>query len=269
MAQSRSGQNAKRAKHLDGVIEQVSLTDGMQTIGGASMGDAVNFLRDKTAFPVALEMLEFERPKDFVTLDEAITKLQGMQALAPLGARDKVRLDRYDELANTHQGSELIVPRQKTFSFVRDRLTIREFLNEITTLDDEYEWKNYGTERKPVIVVQPRTASALNWRVPPICKPRPVTTERVLAACAKQECSPFTKALGERNMGVLYIAVDEPVVPGKPDPDMTAPHGYVDLCQQNLTALDVLNRIAISGHTSWTMAGIKGMRFISFYPVVR
>lgn len=267
-AQARS-RHAKRAKHLDDFIEHVSLTDGMQTIGGASVEDAVNLLRDKVAFPVALEMLEFERPKDFVTLDEALTKLHGMQALAPLAARDKGRLDRYEELAKTRPGSEILVPRQKTFSLIRDRLTVREFLNEITTLDDEYEWKDYGTEHKPLIVVQPRGASALNWSVPPTCKPSPVATERVVAACTEQECSPFTKALGERNMGVLYMAVDEPVIPRKPDPEMAPPHGFIDLCHHNLTAQDVLNRIAISAHSSWTMAGIKGMRFISFYPVGR
>jgi hypothetical protein len=59
-------------------------------------------------------------------------------------------------------------------------------------------------------------------------------------------------------MSVLYMHI------GPPSKDEQMPHGFVDLCSNNLTARDVLNRIAQSAHTSWTLGGIKGMRFISF-----
>lgn len=106
----------------------------------------MNTLRDKVAFPVSLEMLEFERPKDFVTLDEALAKLHGMAAVGPLGDADKSRLSRYEELATTERGSEVVVPRQRTFTLVRDRITVREFLVQVTSLDDEYEWKKLWDE---------------------------------------------------------------------------------------------------------------------------
>jgi hypothetical protein len=257
IAQSSGRDHVRRAKHLDDAIESVSLTDGAETIGGASIQDAVNLLRDKVAFPVSLEMLEFERPKDFVTLDEALASLHGMQAVAPLGDRDKSRLAWYEKLVKADPGSEAVVPRQRTFTFVRDRITVREFLVQVTTLDDEYEWKNYGTDRAPQIVIQPHTFSALDWAVSPICEPRPVSIDHILAACKGQKCGEFTKTLSERNMGVLYMYLG----PAPPDP---APHGFVDLCSETLIARDVLNRIAKAANTSWTVGGIKGMRLISF-----
>lgn len=249
--------HVSRAKHLDDVIENVRLTDGSETIGGASIEDAVNQLRDKVGFPVSLEMLGFERPKDFITLDEALAELHRMQTLAPLGDRDKSRLHAYEELSKTGPGSQELVPRQKTFTFVRDRITVREFLIQVTALDDEYEWKNYGKDRAPQIVVQPRTASVLNWTMSPICYPRPVAIDRILAGCKDQECGEITKALFERNISILYMNLG-------PNPLDSAPHGFVDLCSHTLLARDVLNRIAEASHTSWTVGGIKGMRLISF-----
>src|SRR5437764_734140 len=125
-AQTSTRDHVKRAKDLDDVIESVSLTDGVETIGGACIEDAVNLLREKVAFPIALETVEFERPKDFVTLDEALTKLHNMQTVGPLGARDKARLDSYEGLAKTHPGSEVLVARQKSFTLVRDRIAVRD-----------------------------------------------------------------------------------------------------------------------------------------------
>jgi hypothetical protein len=254
---AQTSSHIKRAKHLDEIIDTVNFTDGMETIGGASIQDAVNVLNDKTAFPVSLEMIEFERPKDFVTLDEALAKLHGMQAAGPLAARDKARLGSYEKFAKSHPGSEVVVPRQRTFTLVRNRATVHELLDEITRLDDEYEWKNYGTDSKPVIVIQPRSATALDWAVPAICKSRDLATGNLLAGCNGQECGPFIKLLAQRNMSVMYMSIG----PVSLDP---RPRGFVDLCSNDLTARDVLNRIAQSAHTSWTLGGIKGMRLISF-----
>src|SRR5438105_8215726 len=98
-AQTDDTVQAKRAKTLRDTIENVSLTDGFQSIGGASIEDAANLLRDNAGFAVALEMVEFERPKDFVTLDEALAKLHEMQSAGLLGSRDKDRLHKYEEMA--------------------------------------------------------------------------------------------------------------------------------------------------------------------------
>lgn len=261
-AQTSTRHHVNRAKHLEDVIESVSLTDGAETIGGASIEDAVTILRDKVAFPVSLEMVEFERPKDFVTLDEALTKLRSIQAVGPLAARDKTRRDSYEELAKTHPGSEIIVAHQKSFTLVRDRITVRDLLDQITILDDEYQWKNYGTEREPMVVIQPRAKSALNWHVPSICTPRPVAVDQILAGCNGQECGAFTKVLGARNISIVYMSIG-PASKGKDSAD-PRPHGLVDLCNETLTARDVLNLVSEAAHTSWTLSGIKGLRFISF-----
>jgi hypothetical protein len=59
-----------------------------------------------------------------------------------------------------------------------------------------------------------------------------------------------------------------PLIPnnGRPDP---LPHVAIDVCSNHLTARDVLNLTVKGIHTSWTLAGIKGMRFISFEPSTR
>ena len=61
-AQTSRNVQRQRAKTLRDTIENVSLTDGFESIGGASIEDAANLLRDNAGFPVALEMVEFERP---------------------------------------------------------------------------------------------------------------------------------------------------------------------------------------------------------------
>ena len=266
-AQTDARSHAKRAKTLNDTLETIRLTDGFENIGGASIQDAASMLRDNVAFPVALEMVEFERPKDFVTLDEALAKLHEMQSVGSLGSRDKDRLHKYQEMAKAHQGSEVLVPRQRTFTLVRNRITIRDLLDEIIKLDDEYEWNNSGTDRKPLIVIQPRVLSALNWPVSPVCRPHRIAIEQALAACKGQECGSFTNLLSEHHISVLYMYVG-PVSPSKPEPD-PSPHGFIDWCSESLAARDVLNRIARSSRMSWTLGGIKGMRFLMFFPVGR
>src|SRR5438874_4370684 len=68
-------------------------------------------------------------PKDFVTLDEALAKLHEMQSAGLLGSRDKDRLQGYEEMAKTHAGSEVLVPRQRTFTLIRNRITVRDLLD--------------------------------------------------------------------------------------------------------------------------------------------
>lgn len=69
------------------------------------------------------------------------------------------------------------------------------------------------------MLIQPHVKSALNWRVSPICEPRPVSIDRIIAGCKGQECGPFTKALSERDMNILYMYSG----PAPPDP---VPHGF-------------------------------------------
>jgi hypothetical protein len=162
----------KRTATLNDLIEHIELREGAETIGGASMEDAVSALRELADFPVALEMLEFKRPEDFVTLAEALEKLHQMQATEALGSRDKGRWNAYEEMAQTHKPSTIPVARQRAFTLVEDRITVRDLLDRLMALDDEYTWKNYGGERAPVIVIQPQARTALGWPVPSISDPR-------------------------------------------------------------------------------------------------
>jgi hypothetical protein len=221
---------AGRIKDLNGIIQHIEVTDGAETIGGASVEDVVRELRDRTDFPISVEMLEFERPKDFVTLGEALTTLHKMQASGALGSRDQSRLDRYEEMAQTHEPSQILVARQRTFSLVQERVTVRDLLDHLVTLDDEYLWTNDGSEREPLVVIRPRANTALDWRVAPICHPRPIEIDELLAGCNGQECGPFTKLLNGHSTSVVYMLTG-PVAPGEREPDIR-PHGPVDMCEQ-------------------------------------
>ncbi len=252
----------KCAKKLDDVIERIELTDGAETIGGASMHDAVFALRERACFPVAFEMIEFERPKDFVTLREALKQLHTIQAAGTLNARDKSRLDTYESMARTGEPSDVLVARQKAFRLVQNRIAVRRLLDRLMMLDDEYLWKNYGTESAPLIVIEPRAASALDWRVASICHPRPIASTELYAGCNNRPCGPFTKLLSEHNMTVSSL-FEGPVAPGKQGPDLI-PQVPIDACNDHFTARNILNLTVKGTHNSWTLAGIKGMRFVSF-----
>src|SRR5205807_9885066 len=68
-------------------------------------------------------------------------------------------------ISKTHPGSEVLLPRQKSFTLIRDKITVRDLLDQITILDDEYQWKNYGTESTPVVVIQPRSEDRKSTRL--------------------------------------------------------------------------------------------------------
>jgi hypothetical protein len=259
--------HAQRVKKLNDVIEHIEITDGVETIGGASMQDAIWALREQTDFPISLELLEFERPRDFITLGEALARLHTLETTAVLGIRDMGRLHDYEKRAQTHEPSDVLFPRQKTFALVEDQITVRALLNRMMTLDDEYLWKDYGTESTPVIVIQPRTGSALEWPLSRICHPRPIASNQLFASCRNQKCGPYTKLLNDHNMSVIQM-LDGPVLPGEHPPD-PVPLVSVDVCRDRLTVRDVLNLIAKGTNSSWTLAGIKGMRLISFQPSTR
>lgn len=231
------------------------------------MQDAVGALRAQTDFPISLEMLEFERPKDFITLGEALTWLHRLQTTGVLGTRDISRLHDYEKKAQTHEPSEVLVARQKSFALVEDQITVRDLLDRLVTLDDEYLWKNYGTEGTPVIVIQSRTGSALEWPVSQICQPRPIASNQLFAGCRNQKCGPYTKLLNDHKISVIQT-LDGPVLPGERSSD-AVPVVSVDVCRDRLTAQDVLNLIAEGTNSSWTLAGIKGMRLISFQSSTR
>jgi hypothetical protein len=244
------------AQGLDDVIEHVALTEGAETLGGASVEDAVHLLRERTRFPINLEMIEFERPRDFVTLGEALAKLRELEISGVLSSNDKFRLIRYEELLKTKNESEVLLPRQKTFTFVQERITVREFLDRLMTLDDEYAWKNYGNDRMPLIVIAPRRVSALDWKVVPICHPKPIAYSKLFAGCNRQECGPFTKQLGDHNMTEMFMSNWRPTA-------------SVNMCRGHLTARDVLDLTVNGARASWTLAGMKEMRVISYEPIRR
>jgi Bacterial TSP3 repeat len=72
---------------------------------------------------------------------------------------------------------------------------VRSLLDSLVAIDDEYRWQNYGTEDNPLIVIQPRGQSALDWAVPPICgSPSELSTSKIFGPH-----NPHTDGDGLRN----------------------------------------------------------------------
>ena len=251
-AQSPQTGNPEAVKNgLEQIIPHIELTRGIEAIGGATIPDVVVTLREQTDFPICIEELEYDRKTDGLTLDAAIAKLRALKAEQKLTHLDEARLNQYQELAKTEDPHTFIVGiNQKTFTLVEDNATVRAVLDRTIGLDPAYIWKNYGTSKAPLVVLQPRTRSALDWPVPSVCGGSQETKTAELFGTDGKLTTLFAAH------AIYLVEMNGARMPNVP----------LDLCHDHLTARDVLNRIVTAGgnHLSWTLSGIKGLRWLSF-----
>lgn len=242
----------QKVRTLDDNIKRVALTTGSETIGGASMEDAVAFLRTHAAFPVSFEFVEYDRAKDGLTLSAALAKLHQLKQTQTLSDLDEMRLKTYEQQLSDGQDPGTVIGFQKrTFSIVEDNISVRAFLDRLAVLDGAYSWRNDGTDDAPIVVIQPRGKSALEWSVPAICgSPQDLSFARLYESGGK-----LTVLFQQHN--ISRVAFKGGV--GNPEVE-------VDVCKGHLSARDVLNLTAASlGHdVSWTLSGVKGLRWLTF-----
>jgi hypothetical protein len=242
----------QKVRTLDDNIKHVELTAGSETIGGASMEDAVAFLRHHAAFPVSFEFVEYDRAKDGLTLSTALAKLHQLKQTQTLSDLDEMRLKTYEQQISDGQDSGTVIGFQKrTFSIVEDNISVRAFLERLAVLDGAYSWRNDGTDDAPVVVIQPRGKSALEWNVPAICgSPQDLLFAKLYGSGGK-----LTVLFQQHNISRVAFQG------GVETPDV-----QVDICKSHLSARDVLNLTAASlGHdVSWTLSGVKGLRWLTF-----
>jgi hypothetical protein len=237
-------------KTLDSEIPRIELTAGAEAIGGATIEDAVAALRLLAEFPICVELIEYDKEKDALSLGAALEQLRAMKTRQGLTLPDEARLKRYEELADTEDVRTPIGFKKKTFTLVENNLTVRAFLDRLMQLDNAYVWRNEGTNQAPVIVIQPRTKSALDWSVPSICgSPQDLSSTTLYGPGGK-----LTVLLQAHS--ISRVEVSNKRLPGV----------QVDLCRDHLTARDALDlTIGAAGHDlSWSLSGIKGLRWLSF-----
>jgi hypothetical protein len=241
-----------KVKTLDEVLSHVELKDGAEGFGGATIEDAVVLLRRMVGFPVCLELREFSRDTDGLTLDAAIEQLNALRTKQGLTPMEESQLKRYEELVAKKGRSAVIGFRKETFTLVEDNVTVHALLDRLTTLDSLYTWKNDGTAANPVVVIQPKQKSALDWAVSPICGQR---REQTSATVLYGSGGGVTQQLQEHNISRVQMSDRNKV------PDV-----QLDLCADHLTARDVLNLTvkAAGDEYSWSLSGIKGLRWLSF-----
>jgi len=241
-----------KAKTLDEVLSHVELKDGAEGFGGATIEDAVVLLRRLVDFPVCIELREFTRESDGLTIGAAIDQLDALRAKQGLTPMEQSQLKRYEELAAKQGRSAVIGFRKETFTLVEDKIAVHSLLDRLTTLDSLYTWKNDGTPKSPIIVIEPKQKSALDWVVPPICGQG---REQISATDLYGPGGRVTQQLQQHNISRVEMSGGNKV------PDV-----QLNLCVDHLTARDVLNLTvqAAGDQSSWSLSGIKGLRWLSF-----
>ncbi|HWZ46410.1 MAG TPA: hypothetical protein VNW97_23255 [Candidatus Saccharimonadales bacterium] len=235
---------------LESTIPHIELTQSAEAIGGATIEDAVVALRQMTSFPICIEILEYDRQKDGLTLGRALEQLHALKGRGEISPPDQIRLERYEALATSESPSTLIGYIKRTFSLVEKNVTVRALLDRLTELDSSYAWKNYGSEQEPIVVIQPRTKSGLDWSIPSICSSSGILTKNLFGPGGK--------------LTLIFQAHDISLVETKSGIRMQDVR--LDLCKDHLVALDVLNLAikAVGNNASWALSGIKGLRWLTF-----
>ncbi len=258
-----AAQTAEAApKTLEDEIRYINLTASVEVFrpGGVTIEDAVQLLRQRTVFPICFESMEYDRDTDGLTLGEVLNSFHALKTRSGLTAEDGAHLKMYEEMAVTQSTATLVGIKEKTFTLVQDKMTVRTFLNRVTQLDSAYKWTNEGTGTAPLIVIQPRTRSVLDWPIPRICGTPQEASSKILYG-PQGKLSAFFAV-----HNITRVEMDmRPARPGdKRESDL--PNVPLDLCQDQLTAYDVLNRTVKAAGTSlsWSLSGIKGLRWLSF-----
>jgi len=251
--QAYSQQSARpRLAALDDHISEVRLDRGYVTVGGATIEDAVTLARTFVAFPICLELIDYDPKRDAMTVHDAIERLRKLQITHPLSGAETALLQSYETLQSEGASSRIVGYKKTTFTLIRHDISVRNYLNEIVSLDTKYRWMNYGTTERPLIVVEPRTESALSWNVSGLCDREPMIAEDLFGTNGEvtrqfKAHSIIRVAMGSRELlaGVLVKS---------------------NFCDGVVTARDLLNRIsdAAPKTLSWSLSGIKGLRWLEF-----
>jgi len=236
---------------LEGMIPHIELTQSAEAIGGATIEDAVVALRQMASFPICIEILEYDRQKDGLTLGRALEQLHALKARGDISVPDQVRLERYEVLATSENPSMLIGYIKKTFTLVEKNVTVRALLNRLIELDSSYAWRNYGSDQEPIVVIQPRAKSALDWSIPSVCdSSRVILTKNLFGSGGK--------------LTLIFQSHDISLVETKSGIRMQ--DVQLDLCNDHLVARDLLNLAikTVGNNASWSLSGIKGLRWLTF-----
>jgi hypothetical protein len=237
-------------RFLNSTIPHVAFTSSAEGFGGATVEDVVVTLRQLVKFPICMELKEFRSDVDGLTLGAAIAELTALKAKRGLEPPDESRLKRYEELASTQSRSTLIGFRKKTFTLVQDNITVAALLDRVTELDRTYRWRNEGTDSVPLVVIQPRQQSALEWPVPPLCG---------------STAMPSSSLYGPNGQLTSFFS-DHRISRVELNGGNRLPNVPLNLCFDHLTALKVLNLtiIAAGNGTSWSLSGVQGLRWLTF-----
>jgi hypothetical protein len=238
-----------KLQNLETKIDVVNLDTGSSAIGGAAIEDAAALLRHSASFPVCLEMLDYTRETDGLTLESALNQLHELKNKGKLNSNDAARLRAYEEMVLSGNPPTLVGFRKRVFLISRRDISVRGLLDAITSQDSDYVWKNLGSDHAPLVVLQPRDRSVLDWSVPAICG-KGLSTGDLYSFEGK-----LTDAFEKH--GITRPEINR---------HGRLPTVQVDLCREQLNARDVLNLtvLAVGGNASWTISGIRGLRWLTF-----
>jgi len=233
--------HASPPNKLSDEISQVRLNSSNEAFrtGGATMNDAVHFLREHTALAICFESLDYDQAADDkLTLGEVVEGFRGLKAGHGLTVDDEARFKIYEAMAAKQSLATVIGVKMKTFTLVQDHMKVREILDRLTQLDNAYVWENDGSDTAPLIVIRPRATSVLDWSVPKICGSPEGTSSRVLYGPKGN----LTRLFAGHRIAEVEVIESPPIAAdqiGSALPDVP-----LILCRDRLNAKDVLNLTA-------------------------
>ncbi|MGQ0572389.1 MAG: hypothetical protein ACT4P5_23015, partial [Armatimonadota bacterium] len=253
-----TGCSDKRQEGPDERSEVAQLPiEGTVKLEGNAVIEVAEGLRRLVAVPINLEEREYT-PDHAQSLSEAIRTLEGQQAKGTLSDDDRLRLDYYRELLRSGTSGETIVMIEKTrlgeptAPLDISGMLLGKALERITQEDSDYTFE-FNPPGCATLFPAARLGSILDGTAPGIH----VEGASLLELMSPD--GPVGRMLAERDITVLWT-----------DPLFLDSDPTITLTTEPMPLRDLLCAMSrkTSPQLSWTLAGLQGLRVLTFQPLL-
>lgn len=234
-------------------IENLRIQESV-VLAGAPLAEVVGDLQAQLPIPLNLEEREYDLPRDARRIREVIAQLEIQERAGTLRREDRQRLSFYRGLLGNGTDPDTVIgvakrPLGRADTPLELRLApLAQVLSQLVDEDPEYLWEvNLGS----CATLRPAGSSRLEWEAPGI-----EVTGRPLADVLAAD-STLGAALAEREISVLWRAGSD-----------------IQETQITLHAppMQIRDLLCLLGRTAdpplrWTLAGLSGMRVLSYQPL--
>jgi len=231
--------------------------EGTVKLEGNTVIEAAERLRRLVAVPINLEEREYT-PDHAQSLTEAISTLQDRQAKGTLSDDDRLRLDYYRELLQSGTSGETIVMIEKTrlgeptAPVDISGMPLAKALERITQEDSDYTFE-FNPPGCATLFPAAGLGSILNGTAPGI------HVESASLSELMSPDGPVGRLLAERDITVLWT-----------DPLFLDSDPTITLTTEPMPLRNLLCAVSrkMSPQLAWTLAGLRGLRVLTFQPLL-